>query len=87
MDAAARRVREADLARLQALRARREAEAARALAARAQARAAAEAAERRAGAEAEARAEERLRGERAIYDGLSGGGAVGLAALVAVQDR
>ena len=34
MDAAARRVREADLARLQALRARREAEAARALAAR-----------------------------------------------------
>lgn len=81
MDAAARRVRPADLARLALLRARREAEAGRAAQAAAERRLSAEAAEARADQAARDREAARESGERAVYAGLTAGGAIPLAAL------
>lgn len=81
MDAAARRVRPADLARLATLRARREAEAGRAAQAAAERRRAAEAAEALARQGAREREAARDSGERAVYAGLAAGGAIPLAAL------
>ncbi|MGF3025709.1 hypothetical protein ACQVP2_23130 [Methylobacterium aquaticum] len=81
MDEAARRVRPADLARLAALRERREADAARAARAAAERRRAAEAAEAGARQEVLDREAAQARGERAVYAGLTAGGAIPLAAL------
>lgn len=81
MDAAARRVRAADLARLSALRERREGEALREARRRAAARDAARAEELRAERRVEVREVGRREGERALYEGLNAGEAIGLGAL------
>lgn len=86
MDAASRRVRPVDLARLQTLRSRREDEARRAVRAGIAAREMAEAETLRAGREAEAREAERLENERLLRAKLDGA-SLGLTALVEARLR
>lgn len=87
MDAAAQRVKAADLDRLAALRERREEESQREARIRAAARDAAESEKARAEREVAEREQGRQLGEQAIYAGLSGGGVIGLAALEAQRAR
>ena len=81
MDEAARRMRDVDLARLAALRARREDAALRQARSRSVALQTAEAAQARAVAEVAEREAVRITGEQAIYAGLTSGDAVGISAL------